>query len=737
MKIRKMTATFGKLRQQTLELKDGLNIIEAPNESGKSTWAGFLRAMLYGIDTRERDRKGVIAEKNRYLPWDGGAMEGSVLLCQDEKEITLRRTSKGNSPLSQFQAVYTGTEEPVPYLTADNAGELLTGVGREAFERSAFIGQSAVAVTGSAELERRISAIVSSGQEDVSYSETEQQLREWRNRRQSNQKTGLIPRLEAERSGVAATLERLDGANRQAADTRARILELEAQQLELEQQEQAHRALAMTQLRSRYNAALTELEQAQKELERVQHEQKMRGSPPEEAVLRKMQGDLAYLNTLDANIKQARHELETIQVPSMDISHPVFRGMDPTYARQRAENDVFAVNTEQKVRTKKLWQSITLFIVAAIMLAVSLIMWVLPPVPVAILALALGVLRLVNRNRCQKKSADILHLYDVAYSAAILEQAEEYSRRWQDTEEQRTQAAARAVALERMETEREVLCEHLLSSTHAFAPEVTDLFGVSAAVSLALNLSKQEQTALIRRESAEKVLQAITAQGIPTDVPPCDKVPELSQQEIAAQLNRVRYELSRQNETLAMTLGEINTLGDSAALQTRLSSLDDDLQRRREEYSAISLAMDVLKQANATLQSRMSPALNKRAGELFAQLTDGKYDQVSLTREFDALAAQKDDVTPRNLLYLSKGTADQLYLAVRLAVCDLILNGDDPAPLILDDALVNFDDERLALALKLLQSLSAQRQILLFTCQGRERLCLETDPSVHITRLNS
>lgn len=114
MKIRKLTATFGKLRQQTLELKDGLNIIEAPNEAGKSTWAAFLRAMLYGIDTKERDKKGIIAEKNRYQPWEGGAMEGSAELNWQGRDITLRRASKGNSPLSQFQAVYTGTERRCP-----------------------------------------------------------------------------------------------------------------------------------------------------------------------------------------------------------------------------------------------------------------------------------------------------------------------------------------------------------------------------------------------------------------------------------------------------------------------------------------------------------------------------------------------------------------------------------------------------------------------------------------------
>ena len=65
MKIRTMTAIFGKLDRARLELGDGLNLICAPNEGGKSTWRAFWQAMLYGFDTRERDRKGHLAEKNR------------------------------------------------------------------------------------------------------------------------------------------------------------------------------------------------------------------------------------------------------------------------------------------------------------------------------------------------------------------------------------------------------------------------------------------------------------------------------------------------------------------------------------------------------------------------------------------------------------------------------------------------------------------------------------------------
>ena len=69
-------------------------------------------------------------------------------------------------------------------------------------------------------------------------------------------------------------------------------------------------------------------------------------------------------------------------------------------------------------------------------------------------------------------------------------------------------------------------------------------------------------------------------------------------------------------------------------------------------------------------------------------------------------------------------------LAVRLAVCQLCLPGEDPAPLVLDDALVTFDDRRMALALDALAELGRERQILLFTCQEREENYLEGRPGV-------
>ena len=80
MKLLRMTACFGTLQHQELILQEGLNLLSYPNESGKTTWAAFLLAMLYGVDSSERASKSHLPAKLRYKPWTGLPMEGSIEL---------------------------------------------------------------------------------------------------------------------------------------------------------------------------------------------------------------------------------------------------------------------------------------------------------------------------------------------------------------------------------------------------------------------------------------------------------------------------------------------------------------------------------------------------------------------------------------------------------------------------------------------------------------------------------
>ena len=193
-----MTATFGKLQGRSLELGDGLNIIEAPNETGKSTWCAFLLSILYGVNSRERDRAGFIADKNRFAPWSGAAMSGRMDCGTELGELTLTRaTRRQASPMGEFSAVYAGTNEPVPGLTGAACGETLLGISREVFERSAFIRQNNLPISQDAELERRIAALISSGEEGTSYTEAADALKKQLNRRRHN-RPGQLPALATE-----------------------------------------------------------------------------------------------------------------------------------------------------------------------------------------------------------------------------------------------------------------------------------------------------------------------------------------------------------------------------------------------------------------------------------------------------------------------------------------------------------------------------------------------------------
>ena len=183
--------------------------------------------------------------------------------------------------------------------------------------------------------------------------------------------------------------------------------------------------------------------------------------------------------------------------------------------------------------------------------------------------------------------------------------------------------------------------------------------------------------------------------------------------------------------------GRLAAAGDPLTLQAAAERLTDEIAALEGEYAAIELAMSTLAHANTQLQGRFSPALGTRAAEIFGRLTGGAYTGVILDKALHVSAESADTGVPRDAGYLSAGAADQLYLAVRLAVCDLVLPSENAVPIVLDDALASFDDARCAAALDYLRKEAETRQILLFTCHSREAAHFQNDPAVSIQHLTA
>ena len=727
MKIKTMTATFGKLQGERLTLEPGLNVITAPNEGGKSTWCAFLKAMFYGIDTRDRDRKGHLADKNRYQPWSGAPMEGEITLEWQGQDITIRRGPRGNVPFGSFSAVYTGTEEPVPGLTADTCGQMLLGVGREVYERSAFIGQSGtLAIRSAPELETRIAALVSSGEEDVSYSQVERQLKEWLNRRKVNKSVGRIPQLEEEQAELARSTGELSQLNDQLNQLEGERAQAARKHAFCTRQLALHKAIAQRKLDLQYTQARNDEAQAQAQLDALLSEQARFGPIPSRDTLKRAQGELAFLKALEPEIRQGQEELalaqQALERARQAAQDDHFPGMTGEEAVRKGERDSesYRSGMAKKAASRRNFALLQIVgIVAGAALTIFGPFWWLGPIAYVLCAAA-SALVFTNGTKAARQAANILDRYGVDDVEEIAALAGNYQQRMAAADQAAQQVRMIQGGLKDRQARLENSRQELFRFVHTFAPEVKELFGVSAALSRALNLGERETLARSKLEGAQRLTQALQAQGGRelTEETPLSQ-PTLSLEQAAQETGRLQVELERLDRALNQARGKQQALGDPAILSARLEQVEEELERRRQEYQAISIAMETLQQANAQLQQRFSPQLNRAAGALLSRLTGGKYHALSLDKELEASASGERDVLPHSALYLSKGTVDQIYLAVRLAVCDLCL---PDAPLVLDEALAAFDDVRAKRALELLQELSAQRQILLFSCHHRDKL---------------
>ena len=712
MDILHLTATFGRLEHQELTLSPGLNVLYAPNESGKSTWGAFIRTMLYGLSTRER---GPLADKNRFAPWSGAAMQGRMDVSAAEGAYTLLRdTKRASSPMGEFSCTYTGTATPVAGITAQYAGEALLGVPREVFERSAFIGQNALAVDQDAELERRIAALITTGEEDTSYSQSYERLKKQLNRRKHN-KTGLIPALEREIDDLQLSLRDLDALEAQARQAQNALDELEQQAAALRQQAAQWQALEQQSRAAEYAKAAQNADEAARRAALL--EESAAGLPDGQG-LALLEGQAAALQEDLSGLAQQRREAEQARQAAESArealaSHPLYPA-DETALRQRA--DAIAPEKDPTVLLPIFTAGIIVIagVLAFLFRADPLPFWIFTAM--AALGIVTTAAAVTLRRRAIAERQKFAESQRVKLEAQIAE--------YLPLREQEARLQAEARRLDDAADSADDTCRRrlagLLAQVRTFEPAVTDLSG--AQIALANVRRRQVELAAARQQAREAALyrDALQKPDRPVAAAAMPSVPALSKEDVDTELVRVQARLTAERSRLDTLTGQIRSLDRSSDLQDQLAQKREQLSSLQTEYDAITLAMDALTQANTTLQNRFSPALGARAAEIFSAITAGRYGKVLLSRDFSLSAEMAGDPVGRSIRLLSQGAADQLYLAVRLAICDMVLPAEKRVPLILDDALVSFDDDRLRAALDYLLAESEKRQILLFSCQKRE-----------------
>lgn len=678
LRILQANATYGKLNQAQLSLQSGLNVICAPNEGGKSTWSRFLLTMFYGLNTRQR---GELADKNRFQPWSGSPMQGRLELAVGEDVLTLsRRTQRADSPMGVFSCTYAGTDTPVRGLDALRCGETLLGVPQSVYQRCAFIPSGSMAIDADADLERRINALISTGEEKISFSQAETRLKRQLHQRKYN-RSGAIPLLESEIASLSSAQAEVQDLAEREASLRQQLRQVQEEQVTLRAAQQ------------------------QEAQQRIAEKQRLLQSLPDSAALQSINEQLGAVRSMGEQVQQARDaaaaQEQTIQAQLQELSR------NPLHPMTKPELEAqLQIQPPAPPQVAQLLISLALGLCGGGFLWYEIgrpqILWLCAACAVTALAAGNFLRLLIQRIRRQQVRR----------------------RELQRQEELRKLADSYLPMLEKLEEQRSLLQQRqqaVADSEQRLRATLADLLTVvqkwDTGVHTPTDVRRFVQQMTQRREELTEEIRQAQADALHAQTPDADGSAARLQQQIA------------------QVQGQLAALGGAEDAPQRIARKQEQLHRLQGEYDSLALALDVLRSANTTLQNRFSPELGRRAAEIFADMTGSPWSHILLDREFRLSAEAGSDPTRRSVQLLSSGTADQLYLAVRLAICEMVLPAEQNTPLILDDALLTFDDERLHKTLDYLVRLGEQRQILLFSCQSREADYLASRSGVHILNL--
>ena len=154
-------------------------------------------------------------------------------------------------------------------------------------------------------------------------------------------------------------------------------------------------------------------------------------------------------------------------------------------------------------------------------------------------------------------------------------------------------------------------------------------------------------------------------------------------------------------------------------LEEELAQTQHQLDALSEDFEATTYAMALIEDIARDKHARIAPRLAASASAHLAQITDGRYDELMISRDLtiSVRIPQTRMMHENPEKSLSKGTVDQIYLALRLALVQGMSENGESLPMLLDDPFSNYDDARLERTLRLIQELANQHQVLVFTCR--------------------
>lgn len=162
-------------------------------------------------------------------------------------------------------------------------------------------------------------------------------------------------------------------------------------------------------------------------------------------------------------------------------------------------------------------------------------------------------------------------------------------------------------------------------------------------------------------------------------------------------------------------------------IEEEIKEVESNIEKYETQLKASYVVSEVLTEVYDEIRSSFGPILNSNVITSFREFTDGKYNEVMVSDNYEMKV--KDDKSIMAAEALSNGANDQLYLSLRLAFVEMIFKNKD-IPICLDDTFIQYDDKRLERTIKYLIK-EGFEQYIIFTCQKREEVVIRNNSISH------
>ncbi|MBE6576861.1 MAG: hypothetical protein E7653_01820 [Ruminococcaceae bacterium] len=730
---------FGCLKDTVISVSDGMNILSGKNESGKSTVMLFIRFMLYGLPKRSSKNY----DRERCLSFDGHRAAGSMTLVHGGKNYKIERSAVGTSKISEtLTVVCTDTGEKIP----GEPHELFLGVPGEVFESSCSVGQMRAADISRAQAASAVENLMVSADESIDVKKVLDKLDKVRREYKLNKgEGGLLYKTQEEISELTAkkraATERYVRFNEQKARLERKEKDLALTQAELSDGESRLEKIRAAQTLERFErleASRKTLLINKEELNSLENSFSETGFVPDETHVFSLRSALGELGEAGGALNRAQKEYECASATGADAA------LAEIGRKAEAGGGVAAImetadNADRKSRSAVVIGAIcacigvVLAVVAALMLSLAV---TVACAAIAVILAVVAVLEFISSSSLKKRRDAICSEYGKEYAELegyLSECVGQLARKRQEEAQMVAARVKRDAAVESAERARQRLaslvalsraqkCETVMALCEAANAEIqrSELFcarrdEINKQIYALRALCESDAAAL--SDYDEEALRAFVGDDVPaTDaasVAAVEKIVRFNKAKLAA----LSLEVSNLRESQA-ALGA-GLYEDPVELGDRILALDKKLERDTECFEALMLAKESIEQASTSMSGNFTPEISRRAGEMLAQISEGKHASAQTNKSLD-LNVEQDGFT-FSADMLSGGTRDAAYVCLRIALMIKLFGAELP-PLMLDEAMCQFDDGRTKTMLSLLSRLYEELglQTLIFTCHNRE-----------------